>query len=63
MTEHHIIISGLLLRNPNDNVCMDEVLYELKENFEILLELIKNYGFRRNYKEIEKNVRKSNFCF
>jgi len=63
MVEHNIIITGLLLRNPNDNISMDEILSELKENFNLLLELVEKYGCRRNYKEIKKNAGKSHFCF
>ena len=63
MTEHNIIITGLLLRNPNDNISMDEILSELKENFNLLLELVEKYGCRRNYKEIKKKCWKKPFLF
>lgn len=63
MTENKIVISCLLLQKPNDNLCMDEVLSELKENFEILLELVEKYGSRRNYKEIKKMLEKAIFVF
>ena len=56
MTENKIIIAGLLLEKPNDNLSINEILTELKENFKILLELVEKYGCRRNYKEIKKNA-------
>ena len=63
MTENNIILTGILSNKANDNTCMDEVLTELKENFTILLELVKKYGCRRNYKEIESMLKKTYFCF
>jgi deoxyadenosine/deoxycytidine kinase len=63
MTENNIIITGLLLRKPNDNMAMDEILSELKENFKLLLELMEKYGCRRNYKEIKKMLEKAIFVF
>jgi len=63
MTENNIIITGLLLQQPNDNLSMKDLLLELKENFTILRELIEKYGVRRNYKEIEKMLEKAIFVF
>ena len=63
MTEHNIIITGLVSQKPNDNLVMDELLTELKENFKILLELIEKYGCRRNYKEIKQMLEKAIFVF
>ena len=63
MIENNIIITGLVSQKPNDNMIMDELLTELKENFKILLELIEKYGCRRNYKEIKKMLKKAIFVF
>jgi len=63
MTENNIIITGLVSQKPNDNLIMEEVLSELKENFKILLELVEKYGCRRNYKEIKQLLEKAIFVF
>jgi len=63
MTENNIIITGLISQKPNDNLIMEELLTELKENFKILLELIEKYGCRRNYKEIKQMLKKAIFVF
>ena len=61
ITDNDIIISGLLIKDPNDNIALDQVIVELKENFEILREMIEKYGHRRNYKEIEQMLKKAIF--
>ena len=51
MANHQILITGVLLRKPNDSNVLDEVLKELKISFEILKELTEKYG---KYDELNK---------
>ena len=41
MTEHHIILTGILIEQPNDHYAIKELLNDLKEIFDILIELPK----------------------
>ena len=57
MTEHHIILTGILIEQPNDHYAIKELLNDLKETFDILIELPKKkFGERNNYKEIQKRI-------
>ena len=56
MTENHIIIYGALLERPNDHYAIMDLLDDLKETFNILIEMQKEFGQRRNYKEIQKRI-------
>lgn len=49
MTENHIVFSGILLEEPNDHHVIKDLLLDLKETFEILVEMQKEFGERRNY--------------
>ncbi len=58
MTEHHIILTGILIEQPNDHYAIKELLNDLKETFDILIELQKEFGEKNNYKEIQKRINK-----
>jgi hypothetical protein len=59
MTEKNILLSSPLLSLPNDHGVLEYVLKDLYLNFEILIELIKKYGERKNYKELLNMVKKA----
>ena len=61
MLKNKISFSGLLLDKPNDSKVLEEVLLDIKETTEILLELQKKYGLRRNYKEINALMERATF--
>ena len=61
MLKNKISFGGLLLDKPNDSKVLEEVLLDIKETMEILLELQKKYGLRRNYKEINTIMEKATF--
>lgn len=54
MANHQILITGVLLRKPNDSNVLNEVLQELKVSFEILKELAEKYGKYEDEDEITK---------
>lgn len=54
MANHQILITGVLLRKPNDSNVLDEVLQELKVSFEILKELVEKYGKYGDEDELTK---------
>lgn len=56
MTENHIIINGTLIDKPNDHYSIKYLLTDLKETFEILIEMQREFGERRNYREIQKRI-------
>lgn len=56
MTENHIIINGSLIDKPNDHYSIKYLLNDLKETFEILIEMQREFGERRNYREIQKRI-------
>lgn len=53
MANHQILITGILLRKPNDHSVLEEVLEELKLSFEILKELNLKYSSQQDYKKFE----------
>ena len=61
MFKNKISFGGLLLDKPNDSKVLEEVLLDIKETIEILLELQKKYGIRRNYKEISTLMERTTF--
>lgn len=61
MLKNKISFGGLLLDKPNDSKVLEEVLLDIKETTEILLELQKKYGLRRNYKEISTLMERATF--
>ena len=63
MLKNKISFGGLLLDKPNDSKVLEEVLIDIKETTEILLELQKKYGLRRNYNEISTLMEKATFIF
>ena len=56
MTENHIIINGTLIEEPNDHYSIKYLLNDLKETFDILIEMQKKFGEKRNYREIQKRI-------
>ena len=56
MTENHIIINGTLIEQPNDHYSIKYLLNDLKETFDILIEMQEKFGERRNYREIQKRI-------
>jgi len=56
MTDNHIIINGSLIEQPNDHYAIKYLLNDLKETFEILIEMQREFGERRNYKEIQRRI-------
>ena len=54
MAKHQILITAALLRKPNDSNILNDVLQELKLNFEILKELAIKYGKYDIQNEISK---------
>jgi hypothetical protein len=54
MNENNIIIGSVLLKNPNDYHALEEVILDLRENFQLLKEIIDEYGSRNNLKEIQR---------
>lgn len=61
MLKNKIIFSGLLLDKPNDSRVLEDVIVDIKETIEILVNLQKEYGLRRNYKEINKLMERTTF--
>ena len=56
MIENHIIFSGVLLEQPNDHHVMKDLLKDIKETYEILVEMQEEFGERRNFKELQKRI-------
>lgn len=54
MTEDKIVFSPILSNLPNDKQCLETIIQELKENIEIIFELQKMFGTRRNFKELKQ---------
>ena len=61
MLKNKIVFGGLLMDKPNDSKVLEEALLEIKETTDILLELQKKYGLRRNYTEIRKLMGRTTF--
>ena len=57
VTDDNIIIGSIFINEPDDSKALEKIFPELKKNFQMLVELQKNYGTRTNYKEI-KNLLK-----
>ena len=56
MTENKIAITGILLEKANDKHVLWDVLVEIESIFEMLAEMVKKYGSRRNYKELKNKL-------
>ena len=56
-TDDNIIIGSIFINEPYDSKALEKLYPKLKKNFEILLELQKKYGTRKNYKEIKKPIK------
>lgn len=63
MTEDKIVFSPILSNLPNDKHCLEDIIRELKENIEIIVELQKMFGKRRNYKELTEILDKTLMVF
>lgn len=61
MLKNKIVFSGLLLDKPNDSRVLEDVLIDIKETIEILINLQKEYGIRRNYSEINTLMKRTTF--
>ena len=61
MLKNKIIFSGVLLDKPNDSRVLEEVLIDIQETIDILVDLQKKYGLRRNYKEINSLLERTTF--
>ena len=61
ITENDVIITGLLVAQPNDFKVLPLLIRELETNFRILIELQKKYGERRNYKELERMIENAKY--
>ena len=53
VTDNNVIIGSIFINEPDDSKALEKLLPELKKNFEMLVELQKKYGTRRNYTELE----------
>ena len=56
MTEHKIILTGVLMDQPNDHYTMKWLLEDLKETVEILIEMQEEFGQRNNYMELQRRI-------
>lgn len=63
MTEDKIVFSPILSDLPNDKQCIEDIIQELKENIEIIVELQKKFGDKRNYKELSQILNKTLMVF
>jgi hypothetical protein len=54
MNENNIVIGSVLLNKPNDYHSIEEVIRDLRENFQLLAEMVDKYGCRNNLKEIQR---------
>lgn len=61
MLKNKIIFNGVLLDKPNDSKVLEEILIDIQETIEILVDLQKKYGLRRNYKEINSLLERTTF--
>ena len=61
ITENDIVITGVLVSKSNDFKVLPNVIRELERNFEILIQLQKKYGERRNYKEIANMIKNAKY--
>ena len=49
MTEDHIILTGLLLAQPNDKIAIKDIIKDIKQTRKLFIEMQKEFGERRNY--------------
>ena len=61
MLKNKIVFGGVLLDKPNDSKVLEEVLLDIQETIEILVDLQKKYGLRRNYDEIKGLLERTTF--
>lgn len=54
MTENHLIITGILLKEPNDWKTIKYVIKDIKETFRLFIEMQRGFGERRNYRELKR---------
>ena len=59
MTENHIILAGMLLTESNDWKTIKFVLNDINETIKMFIELQREFGERRNYREILKRIRET----
>ena len=57
MTENHIILTEMLLTQSNDWKTLKEVLKNIYETIELFIEMQREFGERKNYREIRKRIR------
>ena len=58
MTENHIILTGMLLSESNDRKTIKYVLNDIRETIKVFIEMQKEFGERKNYREIKRRIRK-----
>ena len=63
MTEEKIVFSPVLSNLPNDKHSLEDIIQEIKENIEIIVELQKMFGIRRNYKELTEILNNTMLVF
>ena len=54
LTSNSLVLTGLLQRKPNDQGALKDIEQELFKNYLLLKKIQKEYGERRNYRELEK---------
>ena len=59
MTENHIILTGMLLTESNDWKTIKFVLNDINETIKLFIEMQREFGERRNYREILKRIRET----
>ena len=59
VTDNNVIIGSIFINEPDDSKALEKLLPELKKNFEMLVELQKKYGTRRNYTELENLLKQA----
>jgi hypothetical protein len=58
VSDENIVLSSAVSGLPNDYLVFEEILLELEDSIKILIKLVKKYGERKNYKEIENILNK-----
>ena len=59
VTDNNVIIGSIFINEPDDSKALEKLLPELKKNFEMLVELQKKNGTRRNYTELENLLKQA----
>ena len=59
VTDNNVIIGSIFTNEPDYSKALEKLLPELKKNFEMLVELQKKYGTRRNYTELENLLKQA----